>query len=579
MLLTIILIMAVASGASPLLATSGQLETSEPAVVVQATTCTVTFDSRNGSAVPSVTVESGSPVTKPASPTRSGYKFNGWFKDADRIYKWNFSTAITADRTLYADWIYIRTDGMEPAASPSNLAVIDLSQWNDDIASTSDDINFTTLAGKLDAVYLRAASFSDSRGGFYIDDQVASYAASATAAGLPFGFYIYHRPQADPAVSASHARQFYDFISQYDYSCIPVIDIEITNDLTKSQITASVLALAEEFRRLSGQDPMIYSGVSFANSYLGADLGKYRLWIANWYCTEPGRTTTWDVWDMWQYSAKGRISGVPISPVDLDYATSNIFLKPVTFDSQGGSTVASHLASYNSTIPEPATPTRSDYLFTGWYQVSDFATAWDFAADTVQADRTLYARWLQKSVGDLTVASAGYNSLKISWPAVPGADSYQIFRADAADGTYTRIKTVSDPALTYTDTGLATGQTYYYKVRAYASLGATKITSGYSAVSPGKPVPARPGSYKVALRTKTSIRVSWAAVTGASGYEVYRKIGADGTYTLRKTTTSLAFINTGLTAGKAYYYKVRAYRTVGSAKVYGPFTTAQKITP
>lgn len=82
----------------------------------EVTTYTVTFDSNGGSDVASAVVESGTAVAKPENPTRSGYQFNGWFKDSNLIYVWNFSTSITADRTLYADWIYIRSNGL-PAAS------------------------------------------------------------------------------------------------------------------------------------------------------------------------------------------------------------------------------------------------------------------------------------------------------------------------------------------------------------------------------------------------------------------------------------------------------------------------------
>lgn len=446
------------------------------------------------------------------------------------------------------------------------------------------------MAKKQDAVYLRAVSYSSSRGGIYTDDQVANYAAGAEAAGLPFGFYIYMLPQADPAVSKEHAAYFYKLIKQYPYSCIPVIDVETTNSLEddeisdKSQITASVLAFAQEFRRLSGQDPMIYSSVSFANSYLGTSLGKYRLWIANWYCTAPGKTTTWSAWDMWQYTDRGVISGVPSPPTDRDQATSNIFLKTVTFDLQDttgtaqATATASLLASYNSTIPQPANPTRSGYTFMGWYKDAGLTTLWDFTADTVTTDMTLYARWFNKAASTLTAKSAGYASIKISWPAVTGADTYKVYRATSSSGTYSLLKEVAASAVSLTDSGRTTGKTYYYKMKATATNGTATVTGTTAAAVSARPVPAKPGSFLVARRSSSSIKVTWKTVSGASGYEVYRKIGA-GSWILRKTTSSLEFINTGLKAGTAYAYKVRAYTTVGTKKVYGSFTAAQTVTP
>jgi hypothetical protein len=57
-------------------------------------------------------------------------------------------------------------------------------------------------------------------------------------------------------------------------------------------------------------------------------------------------------------------------------------------------------------------------------------------------------------------------------------------------------------------------------------------------------------------------------VTGATKYEVWRSMSRTGTYTRITTTASAYYSNTKLAAGKYYYYKVRAYRQVGSKKVY-----------
>lgn len=78
---------------------------------------------------------------------------------------------------------------------------------------------------------------------------------------------------------------------------------------------------------------------------------------------------------------------------------------------------------------------------------------------------------------------------------------------------------------------------------------------------------------KVVRYSPTSIKLSWSIVIGASGYEIYRSTLSDGTYSLVNTTTSLSYINTGLISGRTYYYKIRAYRMVGTTKVYSGYTT------
>lgn len=58
-------------------------------------------------------------------------------------------------------------------------------------------------------------------------------------------------------------------------------------------------------------------------------------------------------------------------------------------------------------------------------------------------------------------------------------------------------------------------------------------------------------------------KVKWTKVSGISGYQLYCKAGSGGfkkIKTLGKNTTS--FINKKLTAGKKYFYKVRAYKKV-----------------
>ncbi|HIU59899.1 MAG TPA: InlB B-repeat-containing protein, partial [Candidatus Stercoripulliclostridium merdigallinarum] len=42
--------------------------------------------------------------TIPGTPKRNGYVFNGWYSDPECNQAWNFTTAITGERTLYAGW-------------------------------------------------------------------------------------------------------------------------------------------------------------------------------------------------------------------------------------------------------------------------------------------------------------------------------------------------------------------------------------------------------------------------------------------------------------------------------------------
>ena len=64
-------------------------------------TYTVTFNSDGGSAVESVRVKKNKTVTKPATPTKKGYKFVSWQVDGTDF---DFTAPITTDLKLTAKW-------------------------------------------------------------------------------------------------------------------------------------------------------------------------------------------------------------------------------------------------------------------------------------------------------------------------------------------------------------------------------------------------------------------------------------------------------------------------------------------
>ncbi len=180
------------------------------------------------------------------------------------------------------------------------------------------------------------------------------------------------------------------------------------------------------------------------------------------------------------------------------------------------------------------------------------------------------AKSLLSKLTGLTTASASYRSIKLSWTAVPGATKYRIYRATSKTGKYTTV-TYTDK-LTYTDSGRTAGKTYYYKVRAYRLVGKTKVYGSYSSIKSIRPIPSAPKSV-TASSGPNSVTIKWAAVSGATKYQIYRATSKTGTYTKITDTDKLTYKDTGRTAGKTYYYKVRAYRLVGKTKVYGSFCT------
>ena len=155
------------------------------------------------------------------------------------------------------------------------------------------------------------------------------------------------------------------------------------------------------------------------------------------------------------------------------------------------------------------------------------------------------------------VSSSG--KIKLSWNKVDGAQKYEVYRATSKSGKYTLIKTTTGTSLTNTST--TAGKTYYYKVRAIAGDNKGEFSKIVSRTCDL----AQPKVKATNVSSSGKIKLTWDKIDGAVKYEVYRATSKSGTYKLIKTTTSTSFTNTSATAGKTYYYKVKAIASSSSA--------------
>jgi hypothetical protein len=161
---------------------------------------------------------------------------------------------------------------------------------------------------------------------------------------------------------------------------------------------------------------------------------------------------------------------------------------------------------------------------------------------------------------NFTAVASGATSgrIDLNW-TVPsetygGVTSYKIYRNGSL---YT---TVGSATTSYIDTGLSTGTSYSYYVRATNQFGEGTATATLSVVAPGVPsaprtLVATPGT----TNTDTGkIYLSWqtpsTTVSTITGYDIYR----DNVKITATTGTSTNFVDTSLTAGQLYVYKVQA---------------------
>ena len=81
----------------------------------------------------------------------------------------------------------------------------------------------------------------------------------------------------------------------------------------------------------------------------------------------------------------------------------------VNYDTQGGGSIPGTQAEWGSTLAEPPAPAKDGMIFGGWYKDAEGTIPWNFAADKVTGNVTLYARWTPVYNGIYQLRSAHNN--------------------------------------------------------------------------------------------------------------------------------------------------------------------------
>jgi len=121
-------------------------------------------------------------------------------------------------------------------------------------------------------------------------------------------------------------------------------------------------------------------------------------------------------------------------------------------------------------------------------------------------------------------------------------DLVQSFKSAVDTGTFRVVDTVT--GTTYSDTGLTPGSVFYYKVSALNSLGESGQSSAVTAST------AVPGHVSAKCTLQTCIVVTWAPVTGAASYNVYRDTSDTGTFLFGRTMTTDTLVDSGSLPGQ-----------------------------
>jgi fibronectin type 3 domain-containing protein len=121
---------------------------------------------------------------------------------------------------------------------------------------------------------------------------------------------------------------------------------------------------------------------------------------------------------------------------------------------------------------------------TYWYKVRAYRLAGLTKVYGPYSD-IVSARAMPAAITNPAAVSASTTGATVSWGGVTGASGYEIWRATADTGVFKLLK--STTMTSYTNTGLVTGQPYYYKVRAYIIVGRTKVYGAFTDVMVATP--------------------------------------------------------------------------------------------
>ena len=154
------------------------------------------------------------------------------------------------------------------------------------------------------------------------------------------------------------------------------------------------------------------------------------------------------------------------------------------------------------------------------------------------------------------------DKVTITWSSVANATGYQVWRNTSSDnGSALRLGVSTAPL--FDDSSASPGAVYYYWVRA---LNATRISvfsdgdSGYRALSPPTDVSASDGTFT------EKIQVMWNAVSGATGYEVWRHTNDNSAGASRLAAPlTMPYDDTGAEGGIVYYYWVKAKNVIAES--------------
>ena len=182
-------------------------------------------------------------------------------------------------------------------------------------------------------------------------------------------------------------------------------------------------------------------------------------------------------------------------------------------------------------------------------------------------------------VANFRLTNSGTTTYTIAWDSSDRVSGFQLKQYDKDDAEWKVVRFDGNTTTTKTSltvSNLKDGGYAQYQIRAFISSGGKNEYGEWSKTLVGGTLPKAPEGLKLAANTDNGIAITWTALEGAAGYEVYCK-EETGNWESVGTTETNHFSHNNLEEKKTYEYKVRAYVGNEYNKVYGNFGGSDKL--
>lgn len=167
---------------------------------------------------------------------------------------------------------------------------------------------------------------------------------------------------------------------------------------------------------------------------------------------------------------------------------------------------------------------------------------------------------------NLTATANSSSRIDLAWSDVSGETGYKIERS--TDGTnWTQIATTGANVASYSNTGLNSATTYFYRVKANNAGGDSAASNVATATTLTAPtIPAAPTTLSAVAASASRVNLTWSDnSSNENGFQVWRTSnnGRSWTNIANVSANTASFTDNAVNARKTYSYAVRAFNDAG----------------